>query len=426
TIPAVLQLTGPFNLPVFRQSMRELVRRHEVLRTTFIKGKDAPIQCIHLLPITAIEVAEIAAAEPEQRQVAILQDIQAEVQRPFDLANGPLLRVRILRLSQQQHILIFTMHHIISDGWSIGIMAHELSVIYNAFVVGRPSPLPELSIQYADFAVWQRTYLQGSRLAAHLAYWKQQLIGAPTLDLPTDHPRALSAASPGATCSQEWPLALAQQVLELSQQEGVTPFMILLTGFMALLAYQSGQEDITIGTPVTNRPHPELERLVGFFVNTLVLRVDLSGDPTGYELLRRVREVTLDGYEHQDVPFEQVVDAVRPKREQNRSPLFQILFVFQNTPSEDLSLTDLEITSFGTHTSTAKFDLSVGLTMHNHGLEIGTEYNSQLFELATIQQFHTQYRILLEQLIANPEWKLSELYRGLSELTINARRSYVH
>ena len=297
----------------------------------------------------------------------------------------------------------------------MGIMARELSTLYNTFLAGRPSLLPELSIQYADFAVWQRAYLQGPRLDAHLAYWKQQLPGAPALDLPTDHPRQVSQTSPGAVTSQQWSSAFTRQVLAFSQQEGVTPFMTLLTGFMALLAYISGQEDITVGTPIANRPHPELEQLVGFFVNTLALRVDLSGNPTGRELLQRVREVTLGAYEHQDVPFEQIVEAVRPKREQGRSPLFQVLFVFQNVPLPDLSLTDLAIESFGTHTSTAKFDLSVGLELHEQGLEVGTEYNSQLFELATIQQFHTQYRVLLEQFTAHLEWKLSDLYEALSE-----------
>ncbi|MEO7021088.1 MAG: amino acid adenylation domain-containing protein [Ktedonobacteraceae bacterium] len=414
-IPVALQLTGPLNLPVFQQSLRELVRRHEVLRTTFMKVQQMPVQCIHLLPLVALQVIEIPALDFLQEQAAILQEVQAEVQRSFDLTTGPLLRLRLLRLNQQKHILIFTMHHIISDGWSIGIMARELSSLYNAFLAGHSSPLPELSIQYADFAVWQRAYLQGPRLDAHLAYWKQQLVGAPPLDLPTDHPRQVSSTTPGSSTSQQWSIAFTQQLLTLSQEEGVTPFMTLLAGFLALLAYSSGQEDITIGTPIANRPHPDLEQLIGFFVNTLVLRVDLSGNPTGRELLHRVREVTLDAYEHQDVPFEQIVEAVRPKRELGRSPLFQILFVFQNVPLPDLSLTDLTVESFGTDTSTAKFDLSVGLEMHEQGLEVGTEYNTQLFELATIQQFHTQYRVLLEQFTTHLEWKLSDFYQVLSE-----------
>jgi amino acid adenylation domain-containing protein len=414
-IPVVLQLTGPLNLPVFQQSLRELVRRHEVLRTTFVKVQEMPVQCVHLLPAVALQVTEMPDNDFTEEQDGILQDIQAEVQRPFDLATGPLLRLRLFRLNQRKSIFVFVMHHIISDGWSMGIIARELSTFYNAFLAGRSAALPEPSIQYADFAVWQRAYLQGVHLDAHLAYWKQRLVGAPSLDLPTDHPRVVSATSPGATTSQQWSIAFTQQLLALSQQEGVTLFMTLLACFLALLAYLSGQEDITIGTPIANRPHPELEQLVGLFVNTLALRFDLSGNPSGRELLHRVREVTLGAYEHQDVPFEQVVEAVRPKREQGRSPLFQILFVFQNVPLPNLSLTDLEVASFDTHTSTAKFDLSVGLEVREQGLEIGTEYNTQLFELVTIQQFHTLYHILLEQFTVHLEWKLSDFYRVLSE-----------
>lgn len=417
TIPVVLQLTGSLNLAVFQQSLRELVRRHEVLRTTFVKAQEMPVQCIHLLPEVALQVTEISPGDLARDQNTLVQHIQTEVQRPFDLATGPLLRLHLFHLNSQKHILVLAMHHIVSDGWSLGIMARELSTLYNAFLVSHPSPLPELSIQYADFAVWQRAYLQGPRLDKHLAYWKRHLQRAPSLHLPTDHPHRISAISPGAVTSQQWSRTLTQQLFAFSQREDVTLFMTLLTGFMALLASISGQEDVTIGTPIANRPHPELEQLIGLFVNTLALRVDLSGNPTGRELLHRVREVTLNAYEHQDVPFEQVVEAVQPKREQGRSPLFQVLFVFQSAPAPDLTLGDLEIEAFGTHTSTAKFDLSVGLEMRDEGLEVGTEYNSQLFERDTIQQFHTRYRVLLELFTQHPEWQLSDLYRTLSELS---------
>ncbi|HET8843167.1 MAG TPA: amino acid adenylation domain-containing protein, partial [Ktedonobacteraceae bacterium] len=383
-IPVALLLNGPFNIPVFQQCMHEIVRRHEILRTSFPSVRYEPVQLINTYPTVAIEVVEFPIKDVELQRSLIQEDIQSEACRPFDLAQDPLLRVRILLLNPQQHVLIFTMHHIISDRWSISLMAQELSTLYREYLLGQPSSLAELSVQYADFAVWQRTNLQGARLATHLNYWKKQLTRVPALSLPTDHPRNASEASSGAACSQQWPLALKQQLILFSQNEGVTPFMTLLTVFVTLLAHYSNQEDITVGTPVANRPHPELEKLIGFFVNTLALRIELSGNPTGRELLQRVRMTALDAYEHQDIPFERVIEAVRPPREAGRSPLFQAFFVFQNTPMADLTLTDVQIESFALHTATAKFDLSVEFKMHDEGLTIGTEYNARLFELATI------------------------------------------
>jgi hypothetical protein len=282
TIPIALQLTGPLNLSVLQLCMREIVRRHETLRTTFPTSRHTPIQCIHMLPLIPIDVIDFTENDPTEKQAAIEQEIQRELQRPFDLATGPLLRLRVLRESQQQHILLFTMHHIISDGWSTGILAQEFTALYNAFLAGEPSPLPELSIQYVDFVVWQRSYLQGERLNAHLAYWKQQLTGAPTLKLPTDHPRSSISSAPGANYAEQWPLSLTQQLQSFSQQEDVTLFMTLLTGLLLLLAYESKQEDITIGTPIANRPHPALESLVGLFFNKLAMRNSHAGNPTGY------------------------------------------------------------------------------------------------------------------------------------------------
>jgi non-ribosomal peptide synthetase component F len=406
-MPAVLRLSGYLDLPVFQRSLREMARRHEVLRTTFLQEQGKPVLCIHRLSFPVLTVVDVPAN-------SLLQEIRAEVRRPFDLAGGPLFRVRVLCSGPSEQIVIFTMHHIISDGWSLGIMARELSVLYNAFVAGRPSPLPDLPIQYADFAAWQRATVQGPRLSASLHYWEQRLCNAPTLQLPSDHPRQVSTTMPGATCSEQWPYAFTRDLLEFSTRRGLTLFMTLLTGFLALLAYHSGQEDITVGTPVANRPHPDLERLVGLFVNTLALRLDLSGDPTAYELFRRVREMTLDAYEHQDAPFEQIVESLRPRREPGRTPVFQVMFAFQNTPAASLELTGLQVYSVGSHTSTAKFDLSVSLEMHDEGLAVGTEYSTQLFEATTIQQFHRQYRVLLGHLTHHPQQPLSWVYRELA------------
>ncbi len=413
-IPVVLHLTGELHLPVLQRCIREIVRRHETLRTTFPKGQIAPVQYIHLLPLTNIEVVDFSSDESEERQKAILQDIQTEVQRPFDLANGPLLRTRILRLGRDQHIVIFVMHHIISDGWSMDVLARELNALYNAFLAGEPSPLPELSIQYGDFVIWQRQNLQGPRLAAHLAYWRQQLTGVPTLRLPLDHPRQLAYCASGAHCSVQWSDSFAQEVLAFCQQENVTLFMTLLAAFQALLGYYSGQDDIIVGTPVANRSHPALELLVGFFVNTLALRTRLDGNPTGRELLQRVRDVTLGAYDHQDVPFEQVVEAVHPERQPGLSPLFQVLFVLQNNAKTSLALANVQTKALEMHTATAKFDLSVGAEINDDGLGLGIEYNTQIFERATVQRMLAHYRILLEQFIACPETRLAELYELLS------------
>ena len=413
-IPVALHFIGELNIPVLQQCMREIVRRHETLRTTFPKGQDTPIQCIHVLPLAPVEVVEFPNGALVENKAAILQDIQTEAQRPFDLATGPLLRTRVLRLGQQEHIMIFVMHHIISDGWSMGILAQELNTLYNAFIAGKPSPLPELSIQYVDFVAWQRNYLQGPRLAAHLAYWQQQLTGTPTSNLPTDHPRVISYSALGAGCSEQWPQSITQQLLTFSQQENVTLFMTLLTGLLVLLAHYSGQRDITVGTPIANRSHPALEPLVGLFVNTLALRTSLAGNPTGHELLQRVRDVTLGAYEHQDVPFEQVVEAVHPQRQSGVSPLFQVLFVLQNTATEELSLSNLQVEPLEVHTATAKFDLSIGAEINTEGLAFGIEYNTQLFERTTIQHMQTQYRALLKHLVAHAECTLADLYEVLS------------
>ncbi len=415
-IPAVLYLTGDLNIPVLQHCVREIVRRHEVLRTTFPKGHYTPIQCIHALPLASVEVMDfpIPADEAVESQAALLQQIQAEVLRPFDLAQGPLLRTQVLRLSQQRYIVILVMHHIISDGWSINILSQELSALYSAFSAGKPSPLTELSIQYADFVVWQRGYLQGPLLAAHIAYWKQQLTGAPVLKLPTDHPRIRSYSPPGAHCTAQWSQSITQQIFAFSQKEDVTPFMTLIAGFKILLAYYSGQEDITVGTPVANRSHPALEPLVGFFVNTLALRTNLGGNPTGRELLQRIRDVTLEAYDHQDIPFEQVVEAVHPARQPGVSPLFQVLFVLQNNATSRSSLPNLQVKTLEIHTATAKFDLSIGIEIHAKGLGIGIEYNTQLFERTTIQRVHKQYHALLKCLINNPDFRLSEMYDVLN------------
>ena len=283
-----------------------------------------------------------------------------EAQRPFDLARGPLLRVCLLKLGEEDHGLLLTLHHIVTDGWSLGVFIHELSALYQAFSTGRPSPLAGLPIQYADFAAWQRGWLQGAVLEGQLGYWQEQLAGAPSLlELPTDRPRPAVQSSRGASAVFTLEAELTQGLKALSQRAGVTLFMTLLGAFMVLLARYSRQEDIVVGSPTANRTHSQTEGLIGFFVNTLVLRADLSGDPPFEELMGRVRRVALEAYAHQEVPFERVVEALQPERSLSHSPLFQVLFALQTAPVGELVLPGLSLSPLTLERVTAQFDLSL-------------------------------------------------------------------
>ncbi|RMF36691.1 MAG: non-ribosomal peptide synthetase, partial [Chloroflexi bacterium] len=329
-IPDAIRLRGPLDVAVLERSLNEIVRRHESLRTTFRATDGKPVQVIAptlKLPLPLVDLSGLpkAAREAEVQRLAT-----EEAQRPFDLSRGPLLRVTLLRLGDEEHVALLTMHHIISDGWSMRVLVQELAALYDAFSHGRPSPLPDLPIQYADFALWQREWLQGEVLEEQLAYWKQQLSGSPpVLELPTDRPRPPVQSFRGAHRPFMLPRPLSQAIKALCRREGVTPFMLLLAAFQTLLHRYTGQDDISVGTPIANRNRAEIEGLIGYFANTLVLRTDLSGDPPFRELLKRVREVALGAYAHQDLPFEMLVDALQPERDLSHTPLFQVMFVLQ-------------------------------------------------------------------------------------------------
>ena len=283
-----------------------------------------------------------------------------EAQRPFDLARDLLLRARLFRLGEADHILFLTMHHIASDGWSMGLLVRELSILYEAFVEGKPSPLPELPIQYADFAVWQREWLQGEVLEKQLGYWRKQLEGAPALlELPTDRPRPAMQSYRGAVMPWELPKPLLVALRELSRREGATLFMTLLAGFQTLLHRYTGGDDILVGSPIAGRNRMEIEPLIGIFVNTLVLRGDLSGNPSFRTFLGRTREAALGAYAHQDLPFERLVEELHPERDLSRSPFFQVMFVLQNAPREAAALAGLEVTPMPIDSGTSKFDLTL-------------------------------------------------------------------
>ncbi|HKR12151.1 MAG TPA: condensation domain-containing protein, partial [Pyrinomonadaceae bacterium] len=319
-------------------------------------------------------------------------------------------------LGEEEHVALFTMHHIISDGWSVGVFVKELAAEYEAFVTGQPSPLPELEIQYADFAHWQRTQLQGDALNAQLAYWKQQLAGAPAvLKLPVDRMRG----GEKVTASSKQPLALTPELSEslktLSRQTGSTVFMTLLGAFQILLRHHSGTDDILVGTDVANRNRVEVENLIGFFINQLVLRTDLSGNPSFAELLERVRETTFGAYAHQDTPFDRLVEALKVERSLEYSPLFQVKFVYQNAPMPPLELADLKVEVLGIESGTTKVDLQLTLWEEKDGLKGWLEYNAHLFEATTIARLNSQFVMLLNAILAQPQLQLSDLEQVLKD-----------
>ncbi|HBL59419.1 MAG TPA: non-ribosomal peptide synthetase [Cyanobacteria bacterium UBA8803] len=409
-MPYAYRLKGVLNLMALEQSLVEITRRHESLRTTFISVDGEPLQIIAqrsnlTLPLIDIEEISAAAREEEAKRLTI-----EEAQAPFNLAVGPLVRVKLLRLAAEDHILLVTLHHIISDGWSRGIFRRELAALYEAFSSEKPSPLPELPIQYADFAVWQRNWLQGEVLETQLSYWKQQLGGQlPVLDLPADRPRPPVQTYSGQKQSLVISPELTQALKTLSQKSGVTLFMTLLAAFQILLYRYSGQEDIIIGTPIAGRTRVETEGLIGFFVNTLALRTNLAGNPSFEELLERVREVALGAYAHQDIPFEKLVAELQPERDISRSPLFQVMFILQNTPQSTfefpgLTLSTLEVNSVG-----AKFDLTLSLTETTEGILGRWTYSTDLFDSATITRMTGHFQTLLEGIIANPSQPICEL-----------------
>ena len=321
------------------RSLGEIVRRHEVLRTSFPTVEGVAVQRIAPVLEVGLPVVELQGLDEGEREAEVRRLAAEEAQRPFDLARGPLLRVCLLKLGEEDHGLLVTLHHIVTDGWSLGVFIRELSALYQAFSTGRPSPLAGLPIQYADFAAWQRGWLQGAVLEGQLGYWQEQLAGAPSLlELPTDRPRPAVQSSRGASAVFTLEAELTQGLKALSQRAGVTLFMTLLGAFMVLLARYSRQEDIVVGSPTANRTHSQTEGLIGFFVNTLVLRADLSGDPPFEELMGRVRRVALEAYAHQEVPFERVVEALQPERTLSHSPLFQVLFALQTAPVGELEL----------------------------------------------------------------------------------------
>ncbi|MGH7833539.1 MAG: condensation domain-containing protein, partial [Candidatus Binatia bacterium] len=408
-IQTATRLRGLLNRVSLERSLNEIVRRHEALRTTFSTVEGEPLQIISpslTLPLPVVDLADRPESEREEEALRLISEGAG---RPFDLARGPLLRAMLVRLVPDDHILLLTMHHIVSDGWSMGVLYRELSVLYEAFSNRRPAPLPELPIQYADFAHWQRNQLQGAALEAQVDYWKRQLRDLPVLELSTDRPRPPAQTYRGARRSIVMPKALAKALETLSRRQGVTLFMTLLAAFQTMLCRYTGQEDLALGSPIANRSRIEFEGLIGFFLNTLVLRTDLSGDPSFEDLLGRVRETILEAYTHQDLPFEKLVEELQPERDLNRNPLFQVLFVLHNNPSIDPRLSGLALSPVKLEGDTAKFDLSLFITPAEQGLLGTLEYSTDLFDGDTIQRMLLHFQNLLEGIAANPQQRISNL-----------------
>ncbi|MEH1952720.1 amino acid adenylation domain-containing protein [Nostoc sp.] len=397
-------LTGTLNTDVLQHSLDAIVGHHEALRTNFITSLDgSPIQVIG--PPRSVEL-KVIKVTPEQVECLLNQ----EAQRPFNLETDLMLRATLLQIDEQQHILLLVMHHIASDGWSIGILWQQLAAVYKAFLSSKPSPLPKLPIQYADFAVWQQAWLSGEILSSQINYWKTQLAAANTvLELPTDRPRPPVQTYQGAVQSLMLPQTLSTSLKKLSHQEGVTLFMTLLAAFGTTLHRYTGQEDILIGSPIAGRNQIETEGLIGFFVNTLAIRTNFSGNPSFRQLLSQVREVTLGAYAHQDLPFEKLVEELQPERNLSHSPLFQVMFAFHNTPSQLWELPELNITPLEVHNGAAKFDLTLDLEETSEGIKGGIEYNTDLFDATTIARMLGHFQTLLEGIVANPEQHISDL-----------------
>lgn len=422
-VPTVFRLQGALKLAALEQSFNELTRRHEVLRTTFpiIGGEPAQAIAPHLeLSLPVIDLQSWPVVERfDQAQVLIRE----EMQRPFNLLQGPLVRLMLLRLAPDEHILLINLHHIIFDEWSSGVLIRELGTLYTAFSTGQPSPLLELPIQYADFAYWQQEWLQGEVLESQLSYWRQQLRDVPVVELSSDRSRPAQPSYRGALQQVELPQHLAIALNELSQQAGTTLFMTLLAAFQVLLYRYTGQIDIAVGSPIANRNRSELESLIGFFSNSLVLRTELAPDLTFRDLLEQVRQTTLAAYAHQDVPFEKLVEALQPRRHLSHNPLFQVVFALQNAPMTQLELPDLTLSAIEFESRTSRFDLELYLWecgenfrslwgqgwQHSEGLRGVVAYNTDLFDAETISRFMRSLQVLLEGIIANPAQLLTNL-----------------
>jgi len=410
TIPSAFKLEGPLNIPALQQTLSEVVRRHESLRTIFAQVAGQIRQVIHApapvdLPVIGLQHLSSAEQDAEVQRLT-----REETLRPFDLTSDLMIRATLLRLGKRDHVLLLTLHHIAADGWSTGVLTRELTALYTAFTQGKPSPLTELAIQYADFAVWQRNWLQGEVLEKQLNYWKTKLSGVPELlQLPTDFPRPPVQTFLASTLDFQLDADLTQKLRQLSQRNGATLFMALLAAFQALLARYSGQDDIVVDSPIANRNQQAIEPLIGFFVNDLALRADLSGNPTFLELLDQVRRTTQSAYEHQDLPFDRLVEALQPRRNPGYNPVAQVFFALQNASLEEFDLPGLHVRPLDPVVQQTRMEMEVHIRERGDALAGSWLYNTGLFAAATIERMIGHFQTLLAGIIANPKQRISDL-----------------
>jgi amino acid adenylation domain-containing protein/non-ribosomal peptide synthase protein (TIGR01720 family)/FkbM family methyltransferase len=410
-LPTIVKISGQFNISIIEQTLSEIVRRHEILRTTFAEVDGQPLQIIAPPRPLSLPVVDLSRLFAGRREAQVKRLMKEETEQPFDLQRGPLMRVRLVKLSGSEHVLLLTLHHIICDGWSMGVLVREVAALYQAYVRGERSPLEELAVQYGDYAIWQREWLEGEALERQLSYWREQLAGAPAeLQLPRD--RARTAVSTHGGGSQELRLSrkLSEQLRQLSQQTGATLFMVLLGAFAALLTRYSGEQEVVVGSPIAGRTRRELEGLIGLFVNTLVLRIRSGAGAESFEeLVGRVREVCLGGYAHQELPFERLVEELQPERSLSRTPLFQVRFVLQNVPRQELQLPGLRLSIAPIADETAKIDLTMIVTESAEEILCSLVYYKDLFEAETIKRMLQHWQNLLTGIVNHPTLPLSQL-----------------
>ena len=408
-VPATSRLVGPLDVEALERSLNEIIVRHEALRTTFTMIDGQPMQVISQRQPVTITIVDLSNLPDSEREVESRR-LREEALRPFSLERGPLFRASLLRLAEEEHLLLLTTHHIVSDGWSLGVMIREMATLYENFVDGTNTSLPELPIQYADFAVWQRQWLDGDVLKRQLQYWLEHLgNNPPVLELPTDRPRPAVPTYKGSFVTCEMTAELTEALKELSRREGVSFYMTLLAAFKTLMARYAGQDEIVVGTPIANRNRIDIENLIGFFVNTLVLRSDVSDNPPFNDFLKQIREVTLGAFAHQDVPFEKLVEELQPERDMSRTPLFQVMFSLQNSPMPTMKMSQVTMTLIQDDSTTSQFDLTLDITERGDAMDCLIEYSTEIFERATVQRMLNHFINLLESIVADPHQRVREL-----------------
>ena len=408
-VPKALRVRGDLRRELLERVLSEVVRRHEVLRTRFELREGQPAQIIDRASPVAASVIDVSGLEERQREKEARRVAGEEAARGFDLSRGPLLRAKILRLGGQDQALLLTMHHIVSDEWSMGVLINEVNRLYAAYSRGEASPLEELPIQYADYAVWQREWLRGEALDHQVSYWREQLEGVEALELPTDYRRPVIQSHEGAGEGVLIPAETLDRLRELGRREGVTMFMLLMSAFKILLHRYGGQEQIVVGTPIAGRNQLELEPLIGFFVNMLAIKTDLGGEPSIREAISREREASLEAYAHQDVPFEKIVEELQPERDLSRHPIFQVTFVYEKATEERVAAENLRLSEFGTGFTQAQYDLGLTVVEGARGLAAAIEYCKALFDGVRVRRMLWHLRMLLEGMAEDADRKIGQI-----------------